>query len=59
MAPAERRASWLGWTAGWPSEGATMCSRHSEAPSAITSFALSSSRTRWGTAPSVAIACGA
>ena len=59
MAPAERRASWRGWTAGWPSEGATMCSRHSEAPSGITAFNLSSSRTRCGTAPSVAIACSA
>lgn len=34
-----------------------MCSIVSEAPSAMTSFLHSSSRSRCGTAPSVAIAC--
>ena len=47
----------LGWDRGPPCEAVTMCSSVSEAPSAITSFLLSSSRTKCGTAPSVAMAC--
>lgn len=46
-----------GWDLGSPSEAVTMCNSVSEAPSAITSFLLSSRRTRCGTAPSVEQAC--
>ena len=57
MAPAARTALWLGCEVPLPSEGVTMWSIVSDAPSAITSLLLSSSRSRCGTAPSVAMAC--
>ena len=57
MPPAALTALWLGWELPFPSEGVAMCSIVSEAPSAMTSLLLSSSRSRCGTAPSVAMAC--